>query len=170
MATKPTAPKIEVPARIMEQVSVKERQLIRRDALKGIDQSPNSASMGQYKSEQYKKYKNNYMKRFTDRTGAKGTHLKAYTGQSVKNNQTGFKNYYLTGRMLDDTLAIAKLNECNVFVQHKDRGKVLGAADNGDILMSLNNANANTIKIMLIKYMNKQVVKWARKDLNLVIG
>ena len=168
MATKPTAPKIEIPARIMEQVSVKERQLIRRDALKGIDQSPHGASMGQYKSEQYKKYKQNYMRRFTNRTGAKGTLLKGYV--SPKSNETGIKNYYLTGRLLNDTLATAKINECMVFCQNKDRGKVLGAIDNGDVLMSLNNANINTIKIMLIQYMNKQVGKWAREDLNLVIG
>jgi len=169
MANKPKPPKIEIPAATMAKVGKKERKLIEMDARKGIDQSPHSASTGGY-SEAYKKYKAGYMRRRTNRTGSKGTLLKGMEG-SVRSNQTAFKNYTLTETMWRRFHnKNPKVNEITVEYDQADKGKIMGADDNGDQLVGLNNANVNTIRIMLIKYINKQLGKWAKDDLNLTIG
>ena len=171
MSTKPTAPKIEIPIADMARIGKREMQLIEKDADKGKTQNLSGSKTSSYKSQQYKKYKQNYMKRFTNRTGSVGTKIKAYTGQSVVSNQTAFKNYKLTGKMFKGLhIQNPKVNEVTVSYMSKDTGKVMGASEAGDELVGLNNKNIGIIKDMIIKKMNKEVTQWAREDLNLVIG
>lgn len=54
----------------------------------------------QYYSDKYKKYKSNYMKRFTNKTGNVGTKLKAYTGNSIVSNRTNTVDMMLTGQTI----------------------------------------------------------------------
>ncbi len=169
--TKITAPELNVSASDMNKIAKKERMLIEKDARAGITQELVGGKTSPYRSEPYKKYKSNYMKRFTDRTGAKGTKLKAYTGRSIASNQTSTKNYTLTAKMWERLhTQNPKVNEVTVSFDSADRGKVLGARDNNDELVGLNNKNVNIIKDMIIKKYNKELDKWSKKDLNLIIG
>ena len=169
--TKPTAPELKVPVSDMQKIARKEMQLIERDAKAGKTQELAGGRTSPYKSESYKKYKRNYMKRFTDRTGAKGTKLKAYAGQSIVSNETGIKNYTLTGQMFKGLhIQNPKVNEITVSYLSKDTGKILGAREANDTLVGLNNKNIEIIGGMIIKKYNKKLDKWAKKDLNLTIG
>ena len=169
--TRATAPDIQIPATDMARIGKREMQLIEKDARVGKTQNLSGSKTSSYKSEQYKKYKSNYMKRFTNRTGSTGTKIKAYTGQAIVSNQTSFKNYVLTGKMFKGLfIQNSRVNEVTVSYMSKDSGKVMGASEAGDELVGLNNKNINVVKDMIIAKMNKEVKQWARKDLNLVIG
>ncbi len=169
--TKATAPELKVPVSDMVKIAKKERMLIEKDARDGITQEPVGGKTSPYRSEPYKKYKSNYMKRFTDRTGAKGTKLKAYTGRSIASNQTSTKNYTLTALMWRRLHTQSpKVNEVTVAFDPADRGKVLGARDDGDELVGQNNKNVNIILKMILKKYDKEIKKWSKKDLNLTIG
>ena len=153
----------------MMKIGLRAKRLIKDDAGKGINQNVNRGSTGGYRSESYKKYKANYMKRFTNRRGPKGSYL-ANTERPVVSNETSFKNYTLSGHMFRDMHVRPKMNEALISFANKDRGKVLGALDNGDVLASLNKVNANTIEKMIVKQITKQVGKWAKEDLIIQIG
>lgn len=172
--TKIKAPELNVPAVTMKRIAEKEMQLMEDDALAGKTQSLSGDRTSPYKSESYKKYKQNQMNRFTDRTGGKGTKIEAYRGQSTPYTQTAIKNYHLTGNLYKRISGLhlrnPKVNEVTVSFASKDRGKVLGAREQGDELVGLNNKNINIIKDMIIKKYNKELTKWAKKDINLIIG
>jgi len=151
----------------MKKVGLREKTLIRDDAKKGINQT--GGSTGSYASEQYKKYKANWMKRFTDRTGARGTKLKAYSGVAVVSNETSFKNYTLTGAMFRDMFVTSRDNECTVSFASKDRGKVLGALDHDDLLAGLSEKNIAVVIKMILGFMDKDLREWAKKDLVIIV-
>jgi hypothetical protein len=171
MATKPKPLKLEVSVQVMKQVGQKETQLMEADAKRGITQEPMSTKTSPYKSETYKKYKQNVMNRFTDRTGTKGNKIAAYEGQSVHYTQTAIKDYHLTGKLYEGLhIDKPKVNEVTVAFMPKDINKILGARESGDELVGLNNKNINIIRDMLVKLINKKLGKWAKDDLNLTVG
>ena len=165
------APDLKVTVSDMQKIAKREMQLMEKDAREGKTQEPAGGRTSPYKSQSYKKYKNNYMKRFTERAGSKGTKIKAYSGQSIVSNQTSFKNYVLTGKMFKGLhIQNPKVNEVTVSYMSKDTGKILGARAANDELVGLNNKNVNIIKDMIIKKYNKELDKWAKDDLILTVG
>lgn len=164
-----TAPDIQIPASDMKKIGDRETQLIEKDARAGKTQNPSGSKTSPYKSESYKANKKRGMKRKTNRTGSIGTLYAGYI--SVRSTETSFKNYTLTTMMWRRLhIKNPKVNEVTVEYDEGDSGKVLGAREAGDELVGLNNKNINVVKDMIITKMNKGLVKWARKDINLVVG
>ena len=163
-------PDINIPANEMRKLGLAEKRWIRDDALKGISQGLVATKFGSYTSEAYKKYKANYMKRFTDRTGAKGTKLKAYQGQAVVSNETGFVNETLTGAMFRDMFVEEAIdNSVTISYAAKDAGKVLGAQDRDRIIVDLNQANRDKAVDEIFKIVSKNVDDWAKEDISITI-
>ena len=172
MITNLKTPKIEVSAQQMKELGQEEIKLVRADANNGENQADGSGFSNinsPYKSEQYVKYKNNWMRRFTDRTGAKGTLLKGHT--SVVSNETSKKNYILTGRMYGDMyVSNPKVNEVTVNFHTKDARKIIGAMDKGhDDLVGLNQKNQNIILKMVTDVLFKGIDDWAREDIVITV-
>ena len=110
------------------------------------------------------------MNRFTDKGGKKGTKLKAYTGQSVVSNETGFVNETLTGAMFRNMfIADVKENEVTVSYASKDAGKVMGAEDRGRVVVGLNEENQEIIKDMVADYLFKKVDDWAKIPITMTV-
>ena len=68
---------INIPAEFMKKVGLREIQLVKEDAAQGKTQSPTASNTSPYRSREYVKYKANYMNRFTDKTGSKGSKYKS---------------------------------------------------------------------------------------------
>ena len=155
----------------MKELGKKAIELIKQDAKAGISQDKTGSSLGSYRSEKYKKYKANYMKRFTDRTGRKGTKLKQYSGQSVASNETGFVNETLTGQMFRGLhIDEAKENEVTIAYMPKDAGKVIGAKNLGRELVGLNDKNIEMLQEAILKELDKEIEKYCKEDVVINIG
>ena len=163
-------PDINIPATEMRKLGLSQKRWIRADAEKGVSQGLVATRFGSYRSEAYKKYKANYMKRFTDRTGNKGTKLKSHQGQAVVSNETGFVNETLTGAMFRDMFIQEAIdNSVTISYAAKDAGKVLGAQDRNRILVDLNKDNRDKSVDEIFKIISKNIDDWAREDINITI-
>ena len=168
MATTLT-PNFNVPSSIMSKIGLKEKELIRKDSLEGIGQD--GRKWGIYLSQTYVKYKSNWMNRFTDKRGNKGTKLKTYQGQAIVSNQTSFVNMTLTGQMANGLhIESVKDNEVTMSYLPKDAGKIIGNEDLGRVVVGLNDKNQEIIKDEIIKYLNKNIDEWAREDIVINVG
>ena len=172
MATKITTPNINIDAKYMEVLGKRAIDMVEKDAWKGISQAPDGRKFGSYRSKSYIKQKSRYMKRLTNRRGAKGSNLKAVaSGQSVISNQTSFVNEILTGRMLRDmSLRNARNNYVEVHFMPKDTGKILGAQRLGREVVGLNNKNVELLQKDIVKYLDGNIQRWAKEDIVINIG
>jgi len=180
MITNLKTPKIEVSAQQMRELGQEEIKLVQADANNGENQADGSGFSNinsPYKSEQYVKYKNNYMNRFTTMNGPirkhqAGTKLKSLRGQSVISNETTRKNYILTGRLYGDMyVSNPKVNEVTVNFHTKDARKIIGAMDKGhDDLVGLNQKNQNIILKMVTDVLFKGIDDWAREDIVITVS
>ena len=169
MMTNLKPPKIEVSAQKMKEIADRELQLVRKDAASGISQAPDGRKFRSYRSAQYVKYKSNYMRRFTNRTGAKGTLLKGHT--SVVSNEIGFVNETLTGRMYNDMyISSAQVNSVMVNFHPKDGRKIIGAADLGREIVGLNDKNIDIVEEMIFNILSKQIDDYAREDVVITVS
>jgi hypothetical protein len=163
-------PDINIPALEMRKIGLLEKRWIKEDALKGISQGLVAQRFGNYTSEAYKKYKANYMKRFTDRTGNKGTKLKSHQGQAVVSNETAFVNETLTGAMFRDMFVQEAIdNSVTISYAAKDAGKVLGAQDRNRIIVDLNKDNRDKVVDEMFKVISKNIDDWSKEDINITI-
>jgi hypothetical protein len=174
MAIKSTyKPDLTIPAQVMKEVGLKERELIRKDSLRGIGQDGSGSKFGAYKSEAYKKYKQNWMRHFTTMNGEKrkhnkGTLLKGIS--SVISNETSFVNMTLTGKMAEGLhIESAKDNEVVMSYLPKDAGKILGNQALGRNVVGLNKNNIDIVGDMIFQEMSKNIDEWAREDINITV-
>ena len=124
---------------------------------------------GKY-SKQYKKYKNNWMERFTDRTGRAGTKLKAYQGSSINSNYTKSVNMKLTGQTIKG-LHIEAVNETSVTMSYdkKDLAKIEGNKELGREIATLNKTNISKAESILIKDINLNIDKYVKEKIVITV-
>jgi len=144
-------------------------KLERQDIRRGIMQDGQSNL--HYKSETYKKYKANDMRKFGrgEKRKGRGERLKQYKGLSISSKETGFVNLTLTGRMLNDMYQRVVSNGVEIHFASKDAGKVLGAEEQGRKILTLRDENLDKIEDELVKIFNKNVSKLKEKKLHISI-
>ena len=165
----------------MKKIGLKEKELIRQDSLRGVGQDLAGSSMGAYRSVDYKKYKANWMNRLTNKAGKQkkviaqtiegrnrittGGKLKAYQGQPVVSNQTGFVDMTLTGQMAKG-LHIKSSSENMVEMSYNlgDTGKIIGNALLGRQVVGLNEKNIEAVKYLVMSELSKGIDEWAKED------
>jgi hypothetical protein len=146
-------------------------QWIRADAEKGKFQ--NNTSNHPYKSEQYKKYKANDMRRFTTKSGKQaktaiqgkgnktygsGGRLKEFYTKHIESRQTQFVNMILTGDLFKG-FKVKKSDNTSVTIgfnpNKADIGKLTGARDLGRELVGLSKENVEKVKGLIVDEFNK---------------
>jgi hypothetical protein len=161
-------------------------QCIREDAIDGVFQNGRSDT---YRSEQYKKYKRNDMRRYTtgegqtfsDKSGyffgttffrnekanlrkgqqiTTGKRLKAYQGVSITSRETSFVNMILTGQLFRG-LKVKSYDETGVTIGYdsKDAMKIVGNRAYGREVVGLNDDNIKKVKEELIKGIDENLRK-----------
>lgn len=171
---------------------------IYEDAQRGKFQ--NDAPSQSYRSESYKRYKANNMRRFTvgegqtfsDKEGyyfgktyfrnkkagfskkkgfGTGERLKGYKGVSIESGETSFVNLILTGQMFRGLKPISS-DEMSVTMSYaqKDAGKVLGAKRFGRIITSLNKSNIEKVKEELVKEYDKHIKEGLPKKVTIIVS
>ena len=176
------SPKLELDASFMGKIGKTIIALMKADFKLGIMQDKAGSRSSAYKSESYKGYKSTWGRRKTTRTYKKGTkNIPAgtttnagtllYGWTSVINNKTDVKNYELTGKLQSGLhTENPKTNEITISYNQGDTGKILGANDNGDQLVGLNDNNIETIGDAIFQELSKQVDTWAREDIVITIN
>ncbi|HOI28205.1 MAG TPA: hypothetical protein PLZ15_00490 [Melioribacteraceae bacterium] len=170
---------------------------VRDDFQRGIFQ--NNKSGLDYKSDEYKKYKANDMRRFTtgegqtfsDKTGyffgktyfhnkkakqkkgksyTTGQRLKEYYGTSIESHQTGYVDMTLTGQ-LKKGLAVKDVSDNSVTLGYNsaDAGKIEGNRKYGREVVGLNDNNIEKTRDMIIQEMKKNLLSGMQGDINIEI-
>lgn len=137
-------------------------QWIRKDAQEsGIFQNDSKDS---YRSPQYRKYKANNMRRFTD-----GKRLKTSYATSISSNETSFVNMTLTGQLFRG-LKVREINKFGVTVGYdpKDAGKIIGNEKYGRQIVGLRKENIAKVKEELLQGLSEEIKK-ELKDININI-
>lgn len=170
-----TSPNIKPGKSFMEKLFVTAKESARTDALKGIMQDKQGSSGLQYFSQQYKKYKLNYMNKFTRNLKSGKTKkqtnspaggfkkLKSVRGMSIVNNDISQVNMTLTGQMWNG-LGL-KDSGSDYFVaafQPKDTGKISGNRVLGREVVGLNDKNIEKLGNIITEQLNKNVENWAK--------
>lgn len=135
-------------------------------------------------SEQYKKYKDHDMKRFSDnkRLGAPRT-LKDGTVKTYKDREfpligrslftigKSFVTMLLTGDTVKG-LGIKKVNKNGVTMKFQlaDTPKILGNRKRGYDIVGLNKKNRRLVKVEIIKEFKKNKVKFLKKNIVINVG
>lgn len=132
---------------------------VRKDMENGVMQ--NGKSNLKYKSAQYKKYKANDMKRFTD-----GKRLKNMYAQTIESNQTGFVDMTLTGHTKRG-LKVKRANKTGVEMgfDSSDAKKIIGNQERGYDIVGLNEKNIDMVKEEILKQFDRNTSKL--KDINI---
>lgn len=161
---------------------------VKEDALNGIMQD--GSSNHQYKSEQYKKYKANDMRRFTTgtpamvsikgqkdlyfknpkvttkykgRTYGSGERLAGYKSGAL-NNDVSKVNLHLTGLMMDGLHKKSQTeNSLTMSFNPNDEGKVIGNKENGYDVVGLNDANQEKVRKRLLDAYTQNISKLPKK-------
>jgi hypothetical protein len=163
-----------------------------------IDDSDNGIlqnGVHHYVSATYKKYKANYMKRFTNKKGKKlkiksqtveftkygtmgrynqtsGNKLAAVKGQSVVSNRTSSVDMKLTGRTLKG-LHVAGTTDDSVTMSYrsKDSDKIAGNEEKYNrVIAGLNEKNIKKALDEYSKELDKNIAAWAKKDILIYVG
>ena len=160
------------------QLSRKIKKWVLLDMRKGILQGAQDT----YKSKQYVKYKNNYMKRFTTRTYKKGTkHISPgtikrkgtkvlpYEGVSIKSNWTKSVNMMLTGQLIAG-LKYLKSDKVSLWMTYNpnDGDKIKNNEAMFRNVRGLNSKNIRKVKKAIIKEFNENKKKL--KDIVISVG
>uniref|UniRef100_A0A6M3JXB9 Uncharacterized protein n=1 Tax=viral metagenome TaxID=1070528 RepID=A0A6M3JXB9_9ZZZZ len=156
---------------------------IREDTQKGIFQ--NDMRHDTYRSAQYKKYKQNDMRRFTkgkklgygratqsSRSGGsvqstvQGTRLKAYAGKSIASNQTSFVNMLLTGDLLKGLKTrTADNSSVTIAYDSADAGKLLGNEKYGRAMRTLRPANIDKVASLVSDFLDGKLKEWCSEPI-----
>ncbi len=148
-----------------------------KDGEKGLMQNNTS---GHPLSPDYKKYKDNDMKRFTDgkRLGAspfKGRTLKRrdfpLEGRSLATIGTSVVTMILTGDTIAGLHGIkAKRDGITMTYELKDTDKIVGNKARDYDIVGLNEKNIKRIKVEMIKQFKKNKVKFIPKNIVINVG
>ncbi len=148
---------------------------IKRDMLAGILQG----GTGKGLSKGYKKYKANWMKRFTDRSGpgTKGSNLISLKGASAKSNYVGGSNMYLTGHLIDSHHYDSNTKTAIVLAYgggKQDEGEAADKLINNERLgrhiRTLREENQKKFKKLIVKQFDKNIKKNLKKNVVVNIG
>ena len=123
-----------------------------------------------YKSEQYKKYKANGMKRLT--TGkTKGGRLSSLKGISIDSTNTSFVDMILTGRTVK-SLKPKTSDEVSVTMAYPPdkAGIVLGNKRRGYNIVGLNKQNIKKVRQLIVKQLDDNQKAMLGKKLVINIG
>lgn len=183
---------IKLPPTFWERLAVGSNDCIwfwvKEDALNGIMQD--GTSNHQYKSETYKRYKENDMRRFTTgtpamvsikgqkdlyfknpkvttkykgRTYGSGERLAGYKSGAL-NNDVSKVNLHLTGLMMDGLHKKAQTeNSVTMSYNPEDEGKVIGNKDNGYDVVGLNDANKEKVRQRIVDAYGSNISKLPKK-------
>ena len=142
------------------------KNMIRRNMEQGFvqeygEQTKVTSGGAQNYSKGYKKYKANYMNRFTD-----GKKLKAYAGKSVMNNQTNSVNMMLTGQTIKGLHLEQQLTNGIIMAYlPADEIKVKGNLDMGRSITTLNQKNKDKVLDLYANELEVSIRKWCKDTL-----
>jgi hypothetical protein len=152
--------------KLWNQVGQFVRGAIKQDALKGIMQDDKRP---RYRSQSYKKYKKNDMRKFgrgEDKVG-KGERLKGFEGRPINTN-TSKVDLHLTGDMFKQVQVKPTSNSATItFLQGE---KVLGNRKHGYNVFGLRNKNRKKALNFLDRQIEKTLKKETSKPINLKMG
>jgi len=177
-------PNLNVPRSEMAKIGDRIMNLIKDDCANGLGQD--GKNFPSYRSEQYKKYKNNWMKRFTTRhypngttsrfggipagtTTNAGTNLKSLGGGSAISNVTTHVNMTLTGNLLDGLHSIPFDNAVVIAYNEGDKWKIFGNEEYGRNIVGLHDTNIEKVGDMIFKILSKEIDDWAREDIVITV-
>ena len=147
------------------------KSMIRNDMITGVvqeytTQKKKTSGGAKNYSKGYKKYKANYMNRFTD-----GKKLKSVSGRSVVDNKIGSVNMRLTGQTIEGLHLEQVLNNGIIMsYQDSDAKKIEGNADMGRVINTLNKKNREKTLNLYSDALDKSLKKWAQKELVIRVG
>jgi len=185
MITNLKTPKIEVSAQQMGIIGDEIKKLIVKDAGFGLGQD--GKNFPSYRSDQYKKYKANYMKRFTTRhypngttskfggippgtTTNKGTNLRSVGSASVLDNTTSHVTMKLTGKLFGGLhIANKGINYVVMAYNQGDEMKIIGNEEYGRNIVGLHDTNIEKVGDMIFKILSKGIDDWAREDIVITV-
>ena len=153
-----------------QRLGVKVKQWITEDADNGILQN----GTFHYVSEQYKKYKANYMNKFG--TGKKnagaGKKLKSVKGQSVVSNRTSSVDMKLTGRTLKGLKPIATTGDSVTMAFNPiDSDKIIGNEEKYNrVIAGLSEKNTKKALDMFSSEIDKNLAVWSKKEIKIYVG
>ncbi|MBP9583392.1 MAG: hypothetical protein KBE38_14620 [Ignavibacterium sp.] len=154
-----------------QDTATKTKAMIRSDMESGEVQEyttqtrPTKAGAKNY-SFGYKKYKTNYMNRFTD-----GKKLKSHAGRSVVDNTTNSVNMRLTGKTIEGLhLDQILINGFILSYMEADRKKIEGNAEMGRLITTLNDKNKDKVLNLYADALDVSLRKWAQKELVIKVG
>ena len=152
--------------KLWDQVGQFVRGAIKDDALRGIMQDDKRPKL---RSNQYKKYKKNDMRKFgrgLDKVG-KGDRLKGFKGRST-NKDISKVNLHLTGDMFKQVQVKSNSNSSRItFLQGE---KVLGNKRHGYNVFGLRNKNRKNALRFLDRTIERNLEKETSKPITLKIG
>ena len=155
------------------------KKWILKDMLSGTVQRYTTAKAKTY-SKQYKTYKTNDMRRFSDnkRLGSPRT-LKSGITKNYKNNglqgksvtQSQTPNMYLTGETING-LDYQNSNNTQMIMSYKpkDAMKILGNEEYGRDIRTLNEANMQKLQKAFLDGLDKNIREWAKKKVVITVG
>lgn len=119
-----------------------------------------------YRSEQYKDYKSRYMNRKRD-----GKKLKAYSGVSIRSNETKKVNMILTGQLVGG-LHVKRYDNVSVLMSYEDKDemKLQGNEDLGRDIRNLNEPNQVKVVKEIEKEISKNIKEYCREPIIIKVG
>lgn len=141
---------------------------IASDAKNGILQGQKQTDT--YRSQQYKKYKSNYMNRITD-----GKKLKAVKGQSVKNNDNSRVTMTLTGQLFRGLKPKSVVQSAKIIYGvlmsylPKDADKIDGNENLGRDIRNLRPENVEKVTKEYGKEAERRIKQWASKKITVKV-
>ena len=161
----------KIPKQFWQELAISVKKMIRTDSMAGEVQeytSQTRATSGGAKnySKGYKKYKNNYMNRFTD-----GKKLKSYAGKSVADNTTASVNMRLTGKTIEGLhLEQVLVNGIILSYQESDRKKIEGNEEMGRVITTLNQKNKDKVLDLYSAQLDKSLQAWCKDTVTIYAG
>lgn len=142
------------------------RQLIQSDMEKGTvqeytAQTRKTSGGAKHYSKGYKKYKDNFMNRFTD-----GKKLKAFSGRSVMDNNTKSVNMRVTGATIRG-LHLDKILSNGVIMAYMDADgyKIEYNEEMGRLITTLSKKNQDKVLEFISNRLDKSIREWCKKEI-----
>lgn len=165
-----------------QRLSVLIKVWILKDMISGKVQAITKAAGAAY-SNNYRKYKQNYMKRFTTRTYKKGTknipagtttragsNLKAYEGVSIKDN-SATPNMRLTGQTIDGLEYESSDNtRLTMSYKPKDEKKIINNEKIGRSITTLTEENQNKVVKQIEDELARNISDWYKDKIIITVG
>lgn len=161
----------KIPKQFWQELSIAVKKMIRKDSMAGQVQeytSQTRATSGGAKnySKGYKKYKANYMNRFTD-----GKKLKSVAGKSIADNTTASVNMRLTGKTIEGLhLEQVLVNGIILSYMPADENKIVYNEEMGRVITTLNQKNKDKVLDLYSAQLDKSLQSWCRETVTIYAG